>query len=61
MPVTLTWTGHATWLVDTGDAGSVPSVQSLGIACEARPLLMTDLEATADIARAALGMAASLR
>lgn len=49
------------WLVDTSDAAAVPAVASLGIACEARPLLMTDLEATADIARAALDMAAGLR
>lgn len=49
------------WLVDTADTASVPGVQSLGIACEARPLLMTDLDATADIARAALEMASRLR
>jgi LPPG:FO 2-phospho-L-lactate transferase len=42
------------WLVDDSDAGSVPSIQSLGITCEARPLLMTDLEATQSIAEAAL-------
>ncbi len=49
------------WLVDTADTASVPGVQSLGIACEARPLLMTDLDATADIACAALEMASRLR
>jgi LPPG:FO 2-phospho-L-lactate transferase len=49
------------WLVDTSDAASVPGVQSLGIACESRPLLMTDLDATTDIARAALEMASRLR
>lgn len=49
------------WLVDTADAASVPGVQSLGIACESRPLLMTDLDATTDIARAALEMASRLR
>lgn len=49
------------WLVDTADTASVPGVQSLGIACEARPLLMTDLDATADIARAALETASRLR
>lgn len=49
------------WLVDTADATSVPSVQSLGITCESRPLLMSDPQATADIARAALALAVSLR
>ena len=49
------------WLVDTADAASVPGVQPLGIACESRPLLMTDLDATTDIARAALEMASRLR
>jgi LPPG:FO 2-phospho-L-lactate transferase len=49
------------WLVDTADAASVPAVQSLGIACEARPLLMTDTDATAAIAQTALDLASSLR
>ncbi len=49
------------WLVDDSDAASVPSVQSLGIACASRPLLMTDLDATAQIARAALELASSVR
>ena len=49
------------WLVDSADAASVPAVQSLGIACESRPLLMTDLEASAGIAQAALSMARALR
>jgi LPPG:FO 2-phospho-L-lactate transferase len=49
------------WLMDSADAPSVPAVQSLGIACEARPLLMTDTDATAAIAQAALDLASSLR
>jgi LPPG:FO 2-phospho-L-lactate transferase len=41
------------WLVDSADAGaSVP-----GVKVRAVPLLMTDLEATADMARAALDLA----
>jgi LPPG:FO 2-phospho-L-lactate transferase len=44
------------WLVDTADAGvTVP-----GIAVRDRPLLMTDVAATAAIARAALDLAAEL-
>lgn len=49
------------WLVDDADSGSVPSIQSLGITCEARPLLMTDLEATQSIAETALDMASRIR
>ncbi len=46
------------WLVDTADAGLAGDLD--GIAVRSRPLLMTDTEATADIARAALGLAAEL-
>jgi LPPG:FO 2-phospho-L-lactate transferase len=42
------------WLVDESDAAAVPAVERAGIACRAVPLLMTDLEATAAIAKAAL-------
>jgi LPPG:FO 2-phospho-L-lactate transferase len=49
------------WLVDTADAESVAAVQAWGIECQARPLLMSDLATTADMARAALDLAASLR
>jgi LPPG:FO 2-phospho-L-lactate transferase len=49
------------WLVDDSDAAAVSAVQSLGIACEARPLLMSDAQATTDIARAALTLAERLR
>jgi LPPG:FO 2-phospho-L-lactate transferase len=45
------------WLVDTADKAEDLD----GIAVRARPLLMTDLEATADIARAALDLADELR
>ncbi len=44
------------WLIDSADADLVPRISATGIACEARPLLMTDVEATADIAAAALAM-----
>jgi LPPG:FO 2-phospho-L-lactate transferase len=42
------------WLVDTADSGEVD-----GIAVRALPLLMTDLDATAAIARAAIDLAVS--
>jgi LPPG:FO 2-phospho-L-lactate transferase len=42
------------WLVDVGDAADVPRVEELGIRCRAVPLMMTDDEATATMARAAL-------
>jgi LPPG:FO 2-phospho-L-lactate transferase len=45
------------WLVDTTDAGATAE----GIAVRSRPLLMTDVQATADIARAALDLAGELR
>jgi LPPG:FO 2-phospho-L-lactate transferase len=44
------------WLVDTADAETVAD----GIAVRSRPLLMTDLEATGQIARAALDLAGEL-
>jgi LPPG:FO 2-phospho-L-lactate transferase len=44
------------WLVDTGDAGvTVPGVQVRAV-----PLLMTSVDAAADMARAALALAAQL-
>jgi LPPG:FO 2-phospho-L-lactate transferase len=42
------------WLVDTGDADDVPRVEQLGIRCRAVPLMMTDDDATAAMARAAM-------
>lgn len=49
------------WLVDTADAGSVAEVEAAGITCRAVPLMMTDLAATADMARAALELAEASR
>jgi LPPG:FO 2-phospho-L-lactate transferase len=46
----------AGWLVDTADAGAAVD----GIAVRARPLLMTDVPAAADIAAAALELARDL-
>ena len=45
------------WLVDTTDAASVATVESLGIRCRAVPLLMTDLDATRAMAAHALSLA----
>ena len=45
------------WLVDERDAAAVPEVEAAGIACRAVPLLMTDVAATAAMARAALDLA----
>ena len=42
------------WLIDTADAEDVAAIHGLGIACQARPLLMTDLSATVAMADAAL-------
>ncbi|MFZ9987261.1 MAG: 2-phospho-L-lactate transferase [Candidatus Nanopelagicales bacterium] len=49
------------WLVDDSDVSVVPAVQSLGIACEARPLLMTDPATTSAIAAATLDLSERLR
>ncbi|WP_404959793.1 2-phospho-L-lactate transferase [Streptomyces sp. 147326] len=49
------------WLVDTADADAVAEVEAAGITCRAVPLLMTDLEATAEMARAALELAEASR
>ncbi|MFJ2868744.1 2-phospho-L-lactate transferase [Kitasatospora sp. NPDC087314] len=49
------------WLVDTADRDSVAAVEAAGIACRAVPLLMTDVEATAEMARAALALAEQVR
>jgi LPPG:FO 2-phospho-L-lactate transferase len=47
------------WLVDTADAGLEDG--SGGTVIRSRPLLMTDVDATADIARAAIDLAGELR
>jgi LPPG:FO 2-phospho-L-lactate transferase len=49
------------WLVDDADSASVGTVEALGIACQSRPLLMSDPQSTEDIARAALDLAVRLR
>jgi LPPG:FO 2-phospho-L-lactate transferase len=50
------------WLVhDETDSDSVAGLEALGIATRAVPLLMTDLDATAAIAAAALELAAVRR
>ncbi|GCE02411.1 2-phospho-L-lactate transferase [Embleya hyalina] len=49
------------WLVDTIDAAAVLSVEAAGIPCRAIPLLMSDVEATAEMARAALALADEVR
>ncbi|MFF9056070.1 2-phospho-L-lactate transferase [Streptomyces erythrochromogenes] len=49
------------WLVDTSDAAAVADVEAAGIICRAVPLMMTDLEATAEMARAALELAEASR
>ena len=48
------------WLVDTADAALVTEVEAAGIRCRALPLLMTDVDATAAMAAAALALAAEV-
>lgn len=42
------------WLVDTADAADVDRVAAAGIRCQAVPLMMTDVDATAAMAAAAV-------
>ncbi|AJF65493.1 2-phospho-L-lactate transferase [Streptomyces vietnamensis] len=49
------------WLVDTVDADAVAEVEAAGIACRAVPLMMTDVDATAAMAREALALAEVVR
>jgi LPPG:FO 2-phospho-L-lactate transferase len=49
------------WLVDTVDAGAVERVEAAGIRCRAVPLMMTDVDATARMAREALALAEEVR
>src|SRR4051812_4985058 len=49
------------WLVDTADAAEAGRVEDAGIACRAVPLMMSDLEATAAMAEAALAVAEEVR
>ncbi|CAN5564740.1 2-phospho-L-lactate transferase [soil metagenome] len=45
------------WLVDTRDAAAIPRVEAAGIRCQAVPLLMSDVAATAAMATAVLALA----
>jgi LPPG:FO 2-phospho-L-lactate transferase len=49
------------WLVDSADAALVERVRATGTACEAVPLMMTDHDATADMAASALALAEEVR
>lgn len=49
------------WLVDDGDRHAVEALESAGLACRAVPLWMRDPSTTADLARAALDLAADFR
>ncbi|MEU4686145.1 2-phospho-L-lactate transferase [Streptomyces xinghaiensis] len=49
------------WLVDTADADAVEAVEAAGIRCRAVPLLMTDGESTAAMAREALTLAGEVQ
>lgn len=47
------------WLVDTTDAWAIEDIESAGIRARAIPLMMTDLEATGEMAAAAIDFALS--
>jgi len=49
------------WLVDTSDGDAVADVEEAGITCRAVPLFMTDADAAAEMARAALALAEEVR
>jgi len=49
------------WLLDTTDAAQIPEVEAAGVAARAVPLWMTDVDATAAIAAAALDLADTVR
>jgi LPPG:FO 2-phospho-L-lactate transferase len=49
------------WLVDESDAAAVAGVEAAGIRCRAVPLWMTDVDTTAEMARAALALAEEVR
>ncbi|SDD02205.1 2-phospho-L-lactate transferase [Streptomyces prasinopilosus] len=49
------------WLVDTVDAAGVERIEEAGIRCRAVPLMMTDVDATARMAREALALAEEVR
>lgn len=45
------------WLVDTSDTAAVPLIEAAGITCRAVPLFMTDVPATALMAKEAIELA----
>ncbi|MBF9073318.1 2-phospho-L-lactate transferase [Streptacidiphilus fuscans] len=49
------------WLVHTTDTDAVAEVEAAGITCRAVPLLMTDVDAAAEMAREALTLAEQVR
>jgi LPPG:FO 2-phospho-L-lactate transferase len=49
------------WLVDTVDASAVEQVEAAGIRCRAVPLMMSDLDTAAQMAREALTLAEEVR
>lgn len=49
------------WLVDTVDAAAVAGIEGAGIRARAIPLMMTDVDATAAMAREALALAEEVR
>jgi len=49
------------WLVDSADSGSLDALRDAGITASARPLLMTDLDASAAIAAAAFDLSSPSR
>jgi LPPG:FO 2-phospho-L-lactate transferase len=49
------------WLVDEQDSGAADAPELAGMAVRARPLYMTDIAATAEIAAAALDLARQVR
>lgn len=49
------------WLVDNADADAVAAISATGITAQSVPLMMTDVDATAAMANAAIALAESLR
>jgi LPPG:FO 2-phospho-L-lactate transferase len=49
------------WLVDSRDSAALPELQAAGLRAAAVPLMMTDLDATAAMATAALELAGAVR
>ncbi len=49
------------WLVDSADADALPALREAGLAAEAVPLMMTDVDATARMVAAALALVAAPR